>query len=95
MGDNSALAVAVGQLIDAEAIIILSGDAGTVRPSSGRGSAALIKQVDHISHEHFKSAGGSVSGVGSGGMATKLGAALGAVMGAVPLVVAPGKHPLA
>ncbi len=92
MGDNDALAVAVGQLIDAEAIIILSDVPGLYdRPPSQEG-AALIPQVDHIDHETFKAAGGSVSGVGSGGMATKLGAALGAVMGAVPLVVAPGKH---
>lgn len=92
MGDNDALAVAVGQLIDAEAIIILSDVPGLYdRPPSEEG-AELIAQVDHINHETFKAAGGSVSGVGSGGMATKLGAALGAVMGAVPLVVAPGKH---
>lgn len=92
MGDNDALAVAVAQLIDADAIIILSDVPGLYdRPPSEEG-AALIPHVQHISHEHFKNAGGSVSGVGSGGMATKLGAALGAALGAVPLVVAPGKQ---
>lgn len=92
MGDNDALAVAVAQLVDAEAIIILSDVPGLYdRPPSEAG-AALITQVDNLGQEHFRSAGGSVSGVGSGGMATKIGAALGAVMGAVPLVVAAGRQ---
>lgn len=92
MGDNDSLAVAVGQLVDAEAIIILSDVPGLYdRPPSEEG-AALIEHVETLGREHFQSAGGSVSGVGSGGMATKLGAALGAVMGAVPLIVAAGKQ---
>ncbi len=92
MGDNDALSVAVAQLIDADAIIILSDVPGLYdRPPSEEG-AELINYVHNLEQEHFAGATGSVSGVGTGGMSTKLGAALGAVIGATPLVVADGKH---
>ncbi len=90
MGDNDALAVSIAQLVDADAIIILSDVPGLYdRPPSVEG-ANLIKHVAEITRDHFKGACGSSSGVGSGGMSSKLGAALGAVSGSIPLVIADG-----
>lgn len=92
MGDNDSLSVAVAQLIDADAVIILSDVPGLYdRPPNEEG-AELIRHVHNLEQKHFASAGGSVSGVGTGGMSTKLGAALGAVMGATPMVVADGRR---
>lgn len=91
MGDNDSLAVTVAQLIDAEAILILSDVPGLYDRHPDEDGAQLIKHVQEVSSEHFAVASGSVSGVGSGGMATKLDAARGAAMGSVPLVVADGK----
>lgn len=90
MGDNDALAVAVAQLVDADAIIILSDVAGLYdRPPTDEG-ATLISHVEKLTRDHFAGASGSQSGVGSGGMSSKLGAALGAAYGGMPLVVAAG-----
>ncbi len=90
MGDNDALAVSVAQLIDADAVIILSDVPGLYdRPPTVEG-AKLIGHVGEITRDHFEGASGSVSGVGSGGMSSKLGAALGAVSGSIPLIIADG-----
>ena len=92
MGDNDALAVSVAQLIDADAIIILSDVPGLYdRPPSEEG-ARLIGHVAEITRDLFAGASGSISGVGSGGMSSKLGAALGAVSGSIPLVIAEGRR---
>ena len=92
MGDNDALAVSVAQLIDADVIIILSDVPGLYdRPPSEEG-AKLIGHVAKITQDLFAGASGSVSGVGSGGMSSKLGAALGAVSGSIPLVIAEGRR---
>ena len=90
MSDNDALAVSVAQLIDADVVIILSDVPGLYdRPPTEEG-AKLIGHVATITRDHFEGASGSVSGVGSGGMSSKLGAALGAVSGSIPLVIAEG-----
>lgn len=90
MGDNDALAVAIAQLVDADAIVILSDVAGLYdRPPTDEG-ATLISHVEKLTRDHFAGACGSQSGVGSGGMSSKLGAALGAAYGGMPLVVAAG-----
>lgn len=90
MGDNDALAVSVAQLIDADAIIILSDVPGLYDRAPSEEGARLISHVAEITSAHFEAASGSVSGVGSGGMSSKLGAALGAVCGSIPLVIAQG-----
>ena len=77
MGDNDALAVSVAQLIDADAVIILSDVPGLYdRPPNNEG-ARLIKHVTELTREHFEGATGSISGVGSGGMSSKLGGCTG------------------
>lgn len=93
MGDNDSLAVSAAQLVDADAVIILSDVDGLYdRPPSHEG-AQLISAVDHVSDDILAMAGGSVSGVGTGGMTSKLNAARAANLANIPLLVAGGKIP--
>lgn len=93
MGDNDSLAVSAAQLVDADAVIILSDVDGLYdRPPSHEG-AKLISAVDHVSDDILAMAGGSVSGVGTGGMTSKLNAARAANLANIPLLVAGGKIP--
>ncbi|GHV23920.1 glutamate 5-kinase [Planctomycetales bacterium] len=91
MGDNDALAVAAAQLVDAAAVVILTDVPGLYDRPPTEENARLIRRVEKLTREHFSGAAGAVSGVGSGGMASKLGAALGAAYGGRPLVVAAGE----
>jgi len=93
VGDNDALAVSVAQLTDADCLVILTDVPGLYdRPPADDG-AMLISHVAAVTPAVKKMAGGSVSGVGSGGMASKLNAALAASISATPLVVADGRQP--
>ncbi len=90
MGDNDALAVSMAQLVDADAVVLLSDVAGLYdRPPSEPG-ALLVPEVRELSGEIFGMAGGSVSGVGTGGMSSKVNAARAANIANIPLVVADG-----
>ncbi|MGQ0508610.1 MAG: glutamate 5-kinase [Myxococcaceae bacterium] len=75
-GDNDTLAGLVAALVEAEALIILSDVEGlyTADPRSNP-SASLIPEVRALTPELLALAGGSVSGVGVGGMITKVRAA--------------------
>lgn len=92
VGDNDSLAVATAQLVDADAVIILSDVDGLYdRPPSQPG-ATFLPEVAELTEEVFAMAGGSVSGVGTGGMTSKLNAARAANLANIPLLVAAGKR---
>lgn len=91
MGDNDSLAVSTAQLVDADAVVILSDVAGLYdRPPSQPG-ARLIPEVRELTDAILAMAGGSESGVGTGGMASKVHAARAAGIANIPLLVADGK----
>ena len=91
MGDNDSLAVSTAQLVDADAVILLSDVAGLYdRPPSQPG-AKLIPEVRTLSDSILAMAGGSESGVGTGGMTSKINAARAANIANIPLLVANGK----
>jgi len=93
VGDNDLLAAAAAQLADAGLLVILSDVAGLYdRPPSAEG-ATLVPEVRALTPGLSEAARGSVSGVGSGGMETKLKAARAAGAGGIPLVVAGGREP--
>ncbi len=92
MGDNDSLAVSTAQLVDADAVIILSDVAGLYDRAPSQPGAQLIHEVRELTEEVFGMAGGSVSGVGTGGMASKLNAARAANIANIPLLVAYGKQ---
>ena len=93
-GDNDTLAALVACLIDADLMIILSDIDGlyTANPQIDP-AATLIPQVDRVSRDILAAAGGAVSGVGSGGMITKIKAARVLMAAGIPMVICQGRTP--
>lgn len=91
MGDNDSLAVSTAQLVDADAVIILSDVAGLYDRPPSRAGAKLLPEVRALTDDVLAMAGGSESGVGTGGMASKVNAARAANIANIPLLVADGR----
>ncbi len=87
-GDNDQLAALVCNLVSADALVILT-DVEGVRDAAG----VRIPIVHDIDREAAPVASGSTSGVGSGGMASKVGSARIVTRTGVPAIVAPGREP--
>jgi len=87
-GDNDQLAALVCNLISADALVILT-DVEGVRDATG----VRMPIVHDIDREAAPVATGSTSGVGSGGMASKVASARIVTRTGVPAVVAPGREP--
>lgn len=87
-GDNDQLAALVCNLVSADALVILT-DVEGVRDAHGQ----RIPIVRDIERQAVAVAGRSTSGVGSGGMASKVGSARIATRTGIPAVVAPGREP--
>ena len=93
-GDNDALAGVVAGLVEAELLVILSDVAGLYDQDPRKNAAAkLLSTVERVTAELERAAGGSVSGVGTGGMATKVRAARRASEVGCHVVIASGKDP--
>jgi glutamate 5-kinase len=97
-GDNDRLAALVANLVSASTLVLLTDTPGllTADPRLDT-SATLIEEVVAIDRELESLAGASASGVGSGGMASKLAAARLATWSGVETVIAPARatEPLA
>lgn len=92
-GDNDRLAARIGQAVGADAVVLLSDIDGlyTANPH-GNADAALVPVVDHIDAAIMAMAdGGSASGMGSGGMLSKLEAAKIATGAGAHLAIISGK----
>jgi glutamate 5-kinase len=87
-GDNDQLAALVVNLISADALVMLTDVEGVRDPTGVR-----IPIVHDIDREAAPVATGSTSGVGSGGMASKVASARIVTRTGVPAVVAPGREP--
>ena len=94
IGDNDNLSAHVATLIEADLLILLTDQPGlfTADPRTDK-DAQLIERVSHIDAETWALAGGSVTGLGTGGMVTKIQAAQLASRGGVPTRIASGKDP--
>lgn len=94
VGDNDNLSARAAILADADLLILLTDQQGlfTADPRSNP-DAVLIPEVALIDDELRALAGDSVSGLGTGGMATKLQAADIATRAGVEVVIASGKRP--
>jgi glutamate 5-kinase len=91
-GDNDALAGVVAGLVEAELLLILSDVPGLFDADPrGNPAAKLLVEVDKVTAELERAAGGSVSGVGTGGMATKVRAAKRAGEVGTQVIIASGK----
>jgi glutamate 5-kinase len=96
-GDNDRLAARVGQMASAECVVLLSDIDGLYTADPGRDpDARFVPEVREISDSIEAMASGPSSGVGSGGMTTKIAAARIAVGAGSSLCIASGRrfHPL-
>jgi glutamate 5-kinase len=91
-GDNDRLAALVASLIGASTLVLLTDTAGvlTADPRFNPG-ATLIAEITTLDDEVMSLASGSSSGVGSGGMTSKLAAARIAQWSGVTTVIAPAR----
>ncbi len=94
IGDNDNLSALVAVLTGADLLILLTDQAGlfTADPREDP-NAQLITEVDVIDEALRATAGGSRSGLGIGGMVTKLDAAAVARRAGVEVVIADGGQP--
>jgi glutamate 5-kinase len=90
-GDNDRLAALVTSLVEADALVILTDVAG-LYDGDPKDGATLIPEVRDIDREARPVAGGSTSGVGTGGMASKVEAARVAGRFGVVTLVASGRR---
>ncbi|SKA47188.1 glutamate 5-kinase [Enterovibrio nigricans] len=94
VGDNDNLSALVAILAEADKLLLLTDQPGlfTADPRSNP-DAELIHEVHTIDETLHKLAGGSVSGLGTGGMATKLQAADVARRAGIEVTIAAGSRP--
>lgn len=96
-GDNDRLAARVAQMVSADCMVLLSDVDGLYSADPGRDSTARhFPEIAAITPEIEAMAGGVSSGVGSGGMVTKLAAARIATGAGCAMAIADGRilHPI-
>jgi glutamate 5-kinase len=92
-GDNDRLAARVAQAARADAVLLLSDVDGLYDRDPRAAGAKLLPEVRGVSAEiHAMATGGSGSGMGSGGMTSKIQAAEIAEMAGIALAIANGTH---
>ena len=95
-GDNDRLAARVASMMSADCLVLLSDIDGLYSAPPDKVGSTFIPQVDEITPEIEAMAGKPVSGVGSGGMITKIEAGKIALGAGCNMVIASGHeaHPL-
>lgn len=86
-GDNDRLAALVAHVVDADALVLLSDVDGLYDAPPSSGNATLITDVPYASELDGVEVGGVGSGVGLGGMITKVDAARVATASGIPVVL--------
>ncbi|WP_417760427.1 glutamate 5-kinase [Shewanella sp.] len=94
VGDNDNLSARIALLCDADALLLLTDQKGLYDADPRNNpDAKLIAEVTGIDDHLREIAGGSVSGLGTGGMATKLEAADIARRAGIEVMIASGHQP--
>ncbi len=94
IGENDTLSAIVAKLVNADLLVLLSDIDGLYTDDPRKNpEATLIPVVERITEEVLALAGGAGSGLGSGGMATKLKAAQLAMDAGMDMVIANGEDP--
>jgi glutamate 5-kinase len=92
-GDNDRLAARVAQAARADAVLLLSDVDGLYDRNPREPGARLLPEVHGVTAEiHAMATGDSASGLGSGGMTSKLQAAEIAELAGIALAIANGTH---
>jgi glutamate 5-kinase len=93
-GDNDRLAARVAQAAQASAVVLLSDVDGLYDRDPRQPGAALLPRIEGVTEAvHAMASGASGSGLGSGGMTSKLQAAEIATRAGITLAIVNGKHP--
>lgn len=93
-GDNDTLAALVATMIGADLVVLLSDIEGLYDADPRLSEEAhLLEQVDELTDDLIAAAGGPGSGVGSGGMSTKVEAARVLMKAGISMVVCDGHRP--
>lgn len=94
LGDNDTLGALVTNLVDADALVILTDQSGLYDSDPRKNpQAKFIRQIEADHPELEAMAGGAGSSVGTGGMYTKVTAAKRAALSGAATVVASGREP--
>ncbi len=95
-GDNDRLAARVASMMSADCLVLLSDIDGLYSAPPNQKGAVFIEEVTEVTADIEAMAGKPVSGVGSGGMITKIEAAKIALGAGCNMVIASGhmEHPL-
>jgi len=95
-GDNDRLAARVASMMSADCLVLLSDVDGLYTAPPGKAGSTFIPQVEDITPEIEAMAGKPASGLGSGGMITKIEAGKIALGAGCNMVIASGheSHPL-
>ncbi|HUF46100.1 MAG TPA: glutamate 5-kinase [Aestuariivirgaceae bacterium] len=95
-GDNDRLAARVTSMVSGDCLVLLSDVDGLYTAAPDQPGAILIPEVRDLTPDIEAMAGKSLSGVGSGGMATKIEAARITMAAGAHMVIASGRglHPL-
>ena len=92
-GDNDNLSALTATLIDADLLVILSDVAGLYTADPRLDPNAALVAVANVDDEALaRAAGPTSSGVGTGGMASKLAAARKAAAAGIPTIIADGRQ---
>lgn len=90
-GDNDKLAVRVGQMVDADTVVLLSTTDGLYRANPDEDPRApFIPVVKKITEDHVNIAGDAVAGLSTGGMKSKIEAAISATRAGLNLIITNG-----
>lgn len=91
-GDNDKLAVRVGQMVDADAVVLLSTTDGLYKGNPDEiKNAPFIPVVERITEQHVDMAGDAVAGLSTGGMKSKIDAAISATKTGIHLIITNGR----
>jgi len=94
VGDNDNLSAMVASLLEADLLVILTDQPGLFTADPRQDSSAqLIPQVARIDEATWALAGGTATGLGTGGMVTKIQAAQLASRSGVATIIASGSEP--
>ena len=93
-GDNDRLAARVAQAAQAQAVVLLSDVDGLYDRDPREKDARLLPRIEEVTEAvHAMASSGSASGLGSGGMISKLQAAEIATRAGITLAIVNGTHP--
>ena len=93
LGDNDTLAALVANLVDADALLILTDQDGLMDSDPRQSADAALIQTADVHDSSLDAIAGAGSALGRGGMATKLSAARLAARSGTATVIANGRQP--